>query len=201
AALHATNNYDRAFAMVRRDLSSYYSIAWKPLGEPGAESPVEVRIKNLDLQVRFRSTHREKSFEEQTRERVIANLFHTPEGMRSAASLITGTPKRQRRGQYSIPVQVRIPLAAVTLLPDDHGLSGEFCVWIVVANDRFDQSELSTQCQPVSVADPAAAPRRAHWTYDLELLVRQGSNIVSVGVQDRVTGEISYARATVNAGG
>jgi VWFA-related protein len=200
AALHATNNYDRAFAMVRRDLSSYYSIAWKPLGEPGAESPVEVRMKNLDLQVRFRSTHREKSFEEQTGERVIANLFHTPEGMRSAASLITGTPKRQRRGQYSIPVQVRIPLDAVTLLPDERGLSGEFCVWVVVANDRFDQSQLSTQCHPVSVPDPAAARRRAHWTYDLKILVRQGANIVSVGVQDRITGEISYARATVNAG-
>jgi VWFA-related protein len=200
AALHATNNYDRAFAMVRRDLSSYYSIAWKPLGEPGAENPVEVRMKNLDLQVRFRSTHREKSFEEQTGERVIANLFHTPEGMRSAASLITGSPKRQRRGQYSVPVQVRIPLDAVTLLPDDRGLSGEFCVWVVVANDRFDQSQLKTQCQPVSVADPASARRRAHWTYDLELLVRQGTNIVSVGVQDRATGEISYARATVNAG-
>ena len=201
AALHATNNYDRAFAMVRRDLSSYYSIAWKPLGEPGAESRVEVRMKNLDLQVRFRSTHREKSFEEQTGERVIANLFHTPEGMRSAASLVTGTPKRQRRGRYSIPIQVRIPLDAVTLLPDDQGLSGEFCVWVVVANDRFDQSELSTQCQPVSVGDPATTPRRAHWTYDLELLVRQGANIVSIGVQDRATGEISYARTTVKAGG
>jgi VWFA-related protein len=200
AALHATRNYDRAFAMVRRDLSSYYSMAWKPLGAPGAESPVEVRMKNLDLQVRFRSTHREKSFEEQTGERVVANLFHTPEGMRSAATLITGTPKRERRGQYSIPVQVRIPLDAVTLLPDERGLSGEFCVWVVVANEGFDQSPLSTQCQPVSVPDPASAPRRAHWTYDLKLLVRQGANIVSVGVQDRATGEISYARAMVNAG-
>lgn len=199
-ALQATSNYDRAFAMVRRDLSSYYSIAWKPLGEPGAENAVEVRVKRGGLKVRFRSTHREKSFEEQMSDRVIANLFHTPEGMRSAASLVAGTPKREGRGRYSIPVQVRIPLEAVTLLPRDDGLAGEFCVWLVVANDRFDQSDLTTQCQPVSIADPASAPRRAHWTYDLKLLVRAGANIVSVGVQDRATGEISYARTTVNAG-
>lgn len=198
-ALQGTENYGLAFAFVRRDLGSYYSIAWKPMGSAGEDRPVEVRTKNPNLQVRVRTTHREKSLDEQMTDRLVANLFHTPEGMKARANILTGTPKRQRRGQFAVPMTVRVPVEAVTLLPQGDGLAGEFCVWVVVANERFEQSEPVTQCQPVEVSAPAQLSRRAHWTYDMQLLVREGTNIVSVAVHDLPTGEVAYARTIIDA--
>lgn len=192
-AMVAGINYDLAFENIGRDLGSYYSIGYKP--EPGAgERTLTVKVKRPGLVVRSRRGYTLKTTEEETNERVIANVFHPRMKSDFEVRLETGTPVPDGE-HFLLPVTVHIP-ARLATISDGKVRAGEFAVYFVTASMAGRRSAVHRDVHmfeyPIAEADAAS---RKPVIYTGSLRVRAGEQLVSVGVVDRVDGRSGFARA------
>jgi len=199
-AVSNTSNMDFAFDTVAQDLSSWYSLGYRPSDDKStANRALRVKMKNPDYRVRTRQSYAMKSTEEQMTDRVTANIFH--DGMRSdwPVNLHVGIPQRQGK-LYRVPIEVKVP-PSLTLLPaEGQKLAGGFDIYIVVGNDDGKRSNITKRAQPIVI--PAAAERAIRMkplVFNAVLMVRPGKNTISVGVIDQVTNVSGFARSNVVA--
>jgi hypothetical protein len=111
-------------------------------------------------------------------------------------------PRRRDDGFYLVPVEVAIPLAGVTLVPQDGFYHGRLSVVTAVIDREGGTSPPDPIEIPLTV--PAAEIDRArtqHFTYAAELLMRPGLHEVAVGLRDELAGESSFVREVVRVGG
>jgi VWFA-related protein len=199
-SLANTTNLNRAFEVVARDLSSYYSLGYRPADDKSAgDRKLSVRMKNPAWRARARSTYTLKSAEQQMSDKVLANIFN--EGMKSEwpIALRIGTPKKDGR-YYLVPVEVTVP-ATVTLLPaEGDKLAGGFDVYIAVGNDDGAMSNVTRRAQPIKI--PSAVEkviRSKPLIFNAALRVRPGNNTISIGVVDEISNTSGFARTRIVA--
>jgi hypothetical protein len=187
------------FQAIRRDLSAYYSLGYKPTEHGGAPRQISVRTKNREYTVRARQTFTERTAIEQMNDRVIANVFNPASSADWPILVHTGPPVR-KGSTAKVPLEVVIPPRALTLLPQDKLLTGGFTVWIAVGDKRGALSTVSRSPQVVDV--PVAEEQSFRSTpivFTAEVTVRAGENLISVAVTDRISGTAGFGRTVVKA--
>jgi hypothetical protein len=113
--------------------------------------------------------------------------------------IVTRPAKKQGRGQYLVPVDVEIPSASLTLLPNGDHLAGKFSVFVGVSDGKGGISRIEQKSQSVSVpATDAKVMEGKHFTYSVELKMARGENIIAVAVLDNVTNMKAYSRKRVD---
>jgi VWFA-related protein len=188
---------DSIFEAIRRDLTSYYSLGYKPTEHGSAPRQISVRPKNRDHVVRARQTFTDRTAVDQMNDRVIANVFNPAPSADWPVIVHAGNPVRHG-STAKVPIEVVIPPSAITLLPQDKLLTGGFTVWIAVGDKRGALSTVSRSPQVVDVpAAEEATFRSTPIVFTAEVTVRAGENLVSVGVTDRISGTAGFARAVV----
>jgi len=198
--LVSSNNFDTAFNAVAKDLDHYYSLGYKPSDDAksGKGRSIVVKAKNGAYRIRSRRSYMPKSSEEQISDSVVANLYHS--SMRSEWPIELAAGKPERDGdRFRIPMVITIP-PTLTLLPQEGRLTGGFDVYVAVGNDTGAMSKVAKTAQPVKV--PASAEqnfRSKAMTFDLPLLVRPGTNTISIAVVDEISNTTGFARATIMA--
>jgi len=135
-------------------------------------------------------------------DRVIANLLYKTKAndlgivVRSTTPIATDDPDL-----FKVPVEVQIPIANLTLLPQGEDVyTGGFDVYVVVANKDNDMSDVARQSHSIHI--PAAKMQGAkgkYYTYALELIMEKGLNKISVGVVDVVSSVSGFARDQIIA--
>ncbi len=199
-ALTQTQNFDIAFQTISRDLDAYYSLGYRSADEKStSDRSISVKVKNPQFRVRSRRTYVSKTGEQQTNDRVIANIFQTSNKSEIPIELRAGEPVKSGRGRWHVPVTVAIP-ATITLLPDGDSLSGGFTVFIAVGDQDGAMSDVAKRAQPVHIpAAQEAAFRHKPIMFDMQVEIEKGEHMLSVGVVDQLTNASGFARAKLVA--
>jgi VWFA-related protein len=197
-----TNNFAAAFKRIESDLDSYYSLGYRAGTERvDRQRYLSVRVKNRDYRVRNRQTFVEKSVYAEMNDRVVANLLYRVKENQLGILARVGTPVPTEDGYFHVPIDVQIPMQALTLLPQGEAdYVGGFDVYVVVANKDNDMSEVARKSHQVRV--PTAQFKGIagkFYTYTLELLMERGLNKISIGVVDQISSTTGFAREQIIA--
>lgn len=201
AALN-TNNLDGALARMTTDLDSYYSLGYSPVHSvQGRYHDIEVRLKNKKgLKVRHRTGYRDKVASTRVHEGTLATLLYGPEKNPLEIKLSFAGSRTQDDGQKLVPLEVRIPLGRVALVPHEEIHQGKMRVAVAVIDRDGRLSPVDQQDFAISIPKPDIDQARgSYYVYAVELLMRPGSHRVAVGVHDEVSGETSFIRDSVRA--
>lgn len=191
-----TSNIDGVFDSIERDFDTYYSIGYHPGSQStSGERRLSVRSKRPGISIRTRTAYYAKTTREQMIDRVVAMLYYDGGPGDMEVRITTRPPKKLGHGRYTVPVEVEIPSASLTLLPNGDKLQGKFSVFVGVSDGRGGISKIEQKSQSVSVpAADAAKLEGKYFTYSMELMMGKGENFVAVAVLDNVTNMKAFSR-------
>lgn len=195
-----TNALDDALGAMAQDFRTYYSLGYRrpPSGSERSHE-IEVRVGRKGVVVRHREGYREKSPETRLREGTEATLRHGFEKNPLGVSLVFSKAKREDSELYRLPLEVRIPLRDLTLIPQGDVHRGRLQVAVAVADENGRTTPVLVRA-PFDPEVPRAELPQAlerHLTYELELQVRGGRQQIAVAVQDLLAGRASYVREPI----
>jgi VWFA-related protein len=196
-----TNNFGGALAQIRSDLASYYSLGYRATTERvDRQRSVQVRAKNRNYVVRSRRTFVEKSIGTEMTDRVIANLFYPQKSNDLNITVITGTPVQIESDRFRVPLEIRIPMESLTFLPQGELNLGQFSVFVAVADQLGDMSDVSRQSKQFALRpDELTKISGKYYTYALDLVMAKGRNKISVGVVDEISNTTGFDRREILA--
>ncbi|HUJ14339.1 MAG TPA: VWA domain-containing protein [Thermoanaerobaculia bacterium] len=198
-AITRTSNFDLAFDTIDRDLSSYYSLGYKPAGEGGDQHRITVKVKNPAYRVRSRRAFVVKSGDEQMADRVVANLYVDSTSNQWPVSIRMGKSKRDGR-YFVVPVQIVIP-PTLTLIPQgDNNLAGSFILYFAVGDASGRTSTVMRRPEDLKIPATSVATVRAKpMTFTTAFRIRGGESLLSVAIIDQLSGTMGFARAKIVA--
>jgi VWFA-related protein len=197
-ALSGSENYDLVVQTISSDLGHYYSLGFRGNDSEG-EKLIEVRTRDDSLVVRSRRSYVIRSDKEERSDAVLAAAVHGHsaggENHDFEISITLGHGTHRLRRQR-VPVEIRIPAAAITLLPEGDQMTGGFHVIISAYDGKGEVAPATEQYQSVRLS-PAQAEAivRSGYHYTLEVELRRGENRVAVGVIDEISGRRGVAVA------
>ncbi len=183
-----------ALEEIAADFGSYYSLGYA--APPDRRHPirqVEVRLKKprKGWQVRYRRSYILKSEEQRLADRLYAALKLGEQSNPLAASVTFGElQKSVGPKQVTLPVEVHVPVSAVTLLPGPSGPGGTVRIFMVAGNDDGDRTPMRQKTLTLSEAQLAPERQSALVVVDVDL--PPGRFDVAVGIRDEATGRTSY---------
>ena len=197
-----TNNIRGALERVADDFAYYYSLGYVPTrSETNRYHQLEVKVKRKGLRVRHRSGYRAKPIETRMSESTLAALRFG--GARNALGIqiSAGQPRDEDGGRFLVPIEVRIPIGRVALLPRAQAHEGKLRVSVAVKNDDGEVSPVTIEPLGLSIPDrDIEVARQQHYVYAFALRMRKGSHSVSIGVRDDLAGESSFTIGAVEVG-
>lgn len=185
---------------VASDMNAYYSLAYRiEATRADRKRQIMVKAKDPKLVVRSRRSYVEKSDQTRMKDRLMAALVRSTNDSMFSIEAQLGNPrdgKQRRVGR--VPLQVRIPIGALTVVPENGTNVGVFSVYVVSGSGGEDISALRRQTQrfEISEADIANAVS-GHFTYAVDLVVNQKADRIAVGVIDELSKSYGVARVTL----
>jgi hypothetical protein len=176
---------------VTSDLASWYSLGFPTNRKPG-DSSISVHVKDSKLKVRVRRSLVVKTVEDQMKDRVLANLFRQDE--RSVLPItVVPRPGTAKKNRYSVPIEVRIPINSLVLLPKGEAMAGAFSVFVATAGSKGDFSEPVRQTRPFEIARrDLEKAKLSYFTYQLEVVTSSPEARISIGVWDEIGREAGF---------
>jgi hypothetical protein len=174
-----------------QDLDSYYSFGFAPPGG-GPAKKIELRPRNAALVVRTRRAFVERSPEERMSDRVVSNLFGALKSPRfPLAARITGTAPAGKKG-LQISFEVRIPAAALALLPAAGGRRARVSAYVAIL-DGGDVTAATPVTRDFTLPD-GVPDEAAHVTYVGQVVTAGASPLISIGILDETSKEAGFDR-------
>lgn len=186
-------------ALMRRvedDLSDYYSLAYRiESSREDRKRDLVVKTKDPGLTVRSRRSYVEKSDETRMKDRLLAALVRTSNDSMFLIEAQLGDGKKKRGAKGQVPLQVRIPIGALTVVPENGTHVGVFSIFVIAGSGGDEVSALRRQTQRFAIP-PADLPTAVsgHFTYDLDLVLNEKADRVAVGVLDEVSKSYAVLR-------
>jgi VWFA-related protein len=186
---YGTANTARLMPQLTEDMSSYYSIAYRATARrDDSARKIVVKMKDRKLTARARQEFVEKSDDTQMRDRVLAALHDAPSDAAFQLEADIGAKRKVGRKTETAPLKVRIPINALTLLPQGGKHSGAFTVYAITGGLLGEVSEITRRTQTFDI--PARDLERAlagHFTYDMDVIVNDRTKQIAIGVIDEVS--------------
>lgn len=201
----AAPGLDRRLESARSDLVTYYSLGYHPTGdEPGRQRKLEVRIRQAGLRALHRAEVTDRSWEEQAAAATVSALVGDAEPANPfGISLVVGPgpAKERKRGNASLPLEVRVPLAHLTLLPGGERHQGQLHFEFALEDPDGGFRRLESRDLDFDVPDdqlPGALAQ--HVAFRVELALAPGRHRLAVTVLDRISGVRSTMAVPLDAG-
>lgn len=195
------NNFAPIFAELGEDLTSYYSLGYRPLhaGDDRVHN-IEVKIKGeKKLRVRHRRTYRDKPSEERMADRTLGALLHGLQENPLGAHMALGRIRAMEEGHFSVPVQIAVPIKNLVLVPDADRQVGYLRLMMAVRDadgmiTPIRQKELGV----VLSAEQLAKEDQGAHSFVVEMEMRSGEHAVAVAIRDEMSGSTSYLASRLN---
>ncbi|MFL6245058.1 MAG: VWA domain-containing protein [Thermoanaerobaculia bacterium] len=198
---YGTANTAHLMPRVAEDLSDYYSLAYRATARnENAARKLVVKMKDRKLNVRARREFVEKTDDTRMRDRVLAALYDASLGSSFQLGAELGKPVKVSRKTQTAPLKIRIPIKALTLLPQGNKHSGAFTVYAITGGSLGDVSEVTRRTQTFDI--PAADLERAlagHFTYNFDVVVNDGTEQLAVGVLDEISKDFGVVTVPIAA--
>jgi VWFA-related protein len=194
-----------ALEQVATDFETYYSLGYPaPEAGRGRYHRIEVKVPGRrGLTVRHRDGYRDKTVEARMTDGTMTVLRFEIARNPIEARLEFGEAIRRRGEQHWVlPVEVRIPIENITLVPRAESHEGRLRLFVAARDAAGDTSPVQQATMPVSIpADAIERARGEDWVYRIELLMRGGPHLVAVGVRDELASSESFVSRSVVVGG
>ncbi len=202
-AVFGSNNISRALGEMKQDFDSYYSLGYTPgHSGDGRYYRIEVKLeKKGKWTVRHRSGYRDKTAESRLADGTLAALLYAAENNPVGVSFELGSPRPRGDGTYLVGIEVKVPIGALTLVPQGGEHRGRFKVSLAVMDDEEGTSPPDLAPLSLSIPDrDLATARLQNYVYAVDLLMRKGLQTVAVGFRDELSGTTSFVRKPVPIG-
>jgi len=195
-----TTNYDQAIASVAEDFDVFYSLGYAARqGGDGGFHKIEVRVRQPGLKVRHRRGYVDKPQEERIADRTLSSLILDMEKNPLEVEIDFGTPEKQSRRAYHLPVLIRMPLRHLTLLPNGEVEQGSLRIYLAVKDDG-GVSDMQEFSYPIEVPVGTAASANQEVGYTALLRIGPGKPTIAVGVWDEISGTDAFVHRQVLIG-
>lgn len=195
-AIVNTNDVGPGLKRIMDDFSTYYSLGYRlvPTGSDRLHR-IEVRLKGYpEYRLNYTRTFIEKTLPTRIADRVMTGLTFPVDENPLGVAVIAGEAAPASGNRYTLPVEVRIPLSSVALIPDGDILSGYVMVYYAARDDDGKQSDLQRLSHTLRVKPGDYEQARGqYYTISASLLLEAGRYRVSVGLRDELTNQASYA--------
>jgi VWFA-related protein len=199
-----TNDVGPDLEEIGRELRSYYSLGYQPVHVvKGRYHRVEVRVKHRGARVRHREGYRSRSADQRMEEGILAALRFGEQANPGGIEVHFGDVQRRSDGHFLVPIQVRIPLDRVTLLPLGEGDTHRARLKVFLAALDAEGGISPVQSAPIPIEVPGKdldAARASAWAYEMTLLMRQGPHRIAVGLRDELGAESSFLSRGLRVG-
>ena len=186
----------KVFTSITEDLESYYSLAYRATeGSDGRAKRLVVKVKNPAYRVRTRRDVVDRTSETLLRQRIIASLLQ-PQHTEGFPVNVFLKKARSESGLLHLPLQIKVPVSALTLLPDGSSKhSGGFSVYIAWAGALGTSSDITRRSYPVEIeANQLASSKSQVITYDVEVAATRAVDRLVVAVVDNLSQEVGLVR-------
>ena len=204
-AIINTNVVTPQLDRIAKDFNTYYSLGYTPphYGD-GRYYKIEVKVKNRkDLRVRHREGYRDKSTDARMTDGTTAALNFPFEENPLGVSMEFGKPTARDDGFFLVPVNVRIPIGKLTLIPREQTQTEDAKVRLFIAALDSDGGTSDVQQTPVPISVAKAdleTAKNKYFVYSVNLLMRSGEQRVAVGVRDDVGAQASFISRGIKVG-
>lgn len=183
-----------ALEEIAADFGSYYSLGYSaPPERRYSIRQIEVRLTKpkKGWRVRYRRSYILKSEEQRLADRLYAALKLGEQSNPLGADVTFGEVQEDAgRKQATLPVEVHVPVAAVTRLPGPSGSSGTVRIFLVAGNDTGERTPMRQKALTLSEAQ--LAPELESTLVVVNVDLPPGRFDVAVGIRDEATGRTSY---------
>lgn len=191
-----TNNFGGAFKNIADDFSHYYSLAYRPLhGGDGRRHEIDIKVLRKGLKLRYRDGYRDKNNETRVGEATLASLLYGTGGNPMGVEARTLDPVRTDTGDVLLPVEVRIPIGKLTLVPRGELYVARARVALALLDAEGGRSPVDQKVVPIEI--PAAdidVARGKYFVYEAQLRIGKGQQRMVVAVRDEFAGNESFVR-------
>lgn len=183
-------------SQVADDTRSFYWLGFNPQRTGDGEvREIELRLVQPGLQVRSRSGYRDLSIEEEVTMQVASALLFGFPAHKDGLAVELGDSQPDKRRTMIVPVTVRLPASAVTLLPAAGGFATRLEVRVAAIDGRGERSEVTTLDWPVVRSELPAGDESLEFAASLRL--RRAAHDLVVAVYDTNSGELYSASSSV----
>jgi VWFA-related protein len=191
---------------VAQDFRSFYSLGISSTDvDSGRYHRLEVKLRERrkGVRLRHRAGYRSKSLDTRIRESLQSALLYAHQENRLDVELRLGEARAQGdKGAYLLPIQVRVPLRDVVLLPTETG-KHEARLELFVGAVGQDSRPSAIQDTPFGLrlaAEHVEAARSESLLHGHKLLLSRGRQKIGVAVVDLFSGQASVVTAFVDIG-
>jgi VWFA-related protein len=198
-----TNNVVPDLERIANDFQTFYSLGYSPthLGD-GRYHKITVKVKKKGLDVRHRTGYRDKSIESQMNDGTIAALDFPFESNPLSIGLDFGQQTRRDDGYFLLPIQVKIPIGRLVLVPREKVRTASVRFFVSAMDSDGNKSDVQQARIPIQVPEAElAAAKQKYYVYAVSLLMRGGDHRVAVGVRDDLASAASFVAKGVRVGG
>ncbi|HTQ79010.1 MAG TPA: VWA domain-containing protein, partial [Thermoanaerobaculia bacterium] len=197
-----TNNVGPDLNKIAADFKTYYSLGYTPthLGD-GRYHKIVVKVKRKGVEIRHRTGYRDKSVESQMNDGTIAALDFPYESNPLNIGLEFGRETQRDDGYFLLPIQVKIPIGKLLLVPRDKIRSASVRFFVAAIDADGNRSDVQQARIPIQVPEAeVAAAKQKYYVYTVSLLMRRGDHRVAVGVRDDLASASSFVAKGVRVG-
>lgn len=178
---------DDVFRRLSDDLHFYYSLAYRPSGEPAKSRRIKVTVRNRpELNVRTRTEVIERPAGREMSGRVIAALLYPSEVNDLQMEVVAEKPEKEGRKTFAVPIEVIIPVDKLTLVRDEDGTyRGMVSVHYASSLNEKEFVSYGRQDQVVELTPQQYAQLKlGRYRYNSRITVPRGKVRIVVGVVD-----------------
>lgn len=199
-----TNGFSAPLDRIAGDLGNYYSLGFTTSGVGGRYYPIEVKVKgDKGLRVRHREGFRDKPVDTRMSESTLAALQYGFQQNEAGLDLEIGASKPQGAGRlFEVSVVIKIPLGRLVYIPDASHQRGRVRLYIAARDGEGGLAPVQDVVVPIDI--PTAELEQAKqqiWAYQVTLSMRQGRQMIAVGLRDEIGGETAIVTRGVAVGG
>ncbi len=193
-AILDTSDFRADFARMREDVASFYSLGFTPAHPgDGHEHKIEVRARRADLRLRYRQSYRDKPAIEKVVDRTLAALFYGLEDNPLGITAEVGEPVPADKGEYAVPLRLKIPLFKLAILNQDETYRGKLRILVAIRDAAGGTAPVRQVEVPLNIpSKEVLSALGQYYLYTLTLKLKSGSQHVAVAVRDEVATTTSY---------
>ncbi|HKO56093.1 MAG TPA: VWA domain-containing protein [Thermoanaerobaculia bacterium] len=196
-ALTGSSDFNLGFNRILNDLTSYYSLGYRADGSASdSVRKISIRVKKPGLSVRTREAYIDRSVATEMNDAVMANLIYPVSKNQLDISVSTGSAEAAAGEEVTVPVDIRIPTASLTLVPEGADLTGKISVYAAFFRRDGATSKVTRQEYPIRF--PAESlPRRKQLTVKIAVTTNRNTDAISIGVMDEVAKATGFGTVKV----
>lgn len=190
-AVFNTNDVADGLQRITRDFNNYYSLGYRaPGSRRGRYHDIQVRLpgKEKGWRIRHREGYRDKPVATQMEDAINAYFVHGFQTNPLDASIDVGSQTRTDDGTYNVPIRVRIPIKAITLVPRPGLHEAQLQLYFSAIDEKGSKAPVAEMPLELRVPDESLElAMQDELTRVINLAMKPGPHKFVVGVRDEIS--------------